>query len=138
MTTEERYIFIVDWFDQPADLVRQYQLTFFPADNTLEMYDNKNRRMFLKRCKNPNVGMEELFIGATITVYSRQLKIAEYADVFTRRKFEVKRGRTFVMIKPDCYIHMGKILDIILGANFKISQLQMARLNQSQAVSLLG
>jgi nucleoside-diphosphate kinase len=71
MATEDRYIFIVDWFDQPADLVRKYQLTFFPSDNTVEMYDIKNRRIFLKRCKNPNVTMEELFIGATITVYAR-------------------------------------------------------------------
>jgi nucleoside-diphosphate kinase len=69
--TEERFIFIVDWYDQPADLVRQYQLTFFPADNTVEMYGNKNRRMFLKRCKNPSIGMDELFIGATVTLYAR-------------------------------------------------------------------
>ena len=131
MATEERFIFLVDWFDQPADLVRKYQLTFFSADNTLEMYDNKNRRMFLKRCKNPNVGMDELFIGATISVYARQLKITEYGDVFTRQKFEKKRGRTFAMVKPDCYIHIGKIVDIILSNGFKISQMQMAKLTPS-------
>ena len=136
MATEERFIFLVDWFDQPADLVRKYQLTFFSADNTLEMYDNKNRRMFLKRCKNPNVGMDELFIGATISVYARQLKITEYGDVFTRKKFENKRGRTFAMVKPDCYIHIGKIVDIILSNGFKISQMQMAKLTPSQAGQL--
>ena len=129
MATEERFIFNVDWFDQPADLVRKYQLTFFSADNTLEMYDNKNRRMFLKRCKNPNVGMDELFIGATISVYARQLKITEYGDVFTRQKFENKRGRTFAMIKPDSYIHIGKITDVIISNGFKISQMQMAKLS---------
>jgi len=84
--------------------------------------------MFLKRCKNPNVGMDELFIGATISVYARQLKITEYGDVSTRQKFETKRGRTFAMIKPDCYIHIGKIVDVIVSNGFKISQMQMAKL----------
>lgn len=35
--TEERYVFVVEWFDQVASLVRRYQLTFFPSDETIEM-----------------------------------------------------------------------------------------------------
>ena len=35
--TEERYVFVVEWFDQVASLVRRYQLTFFPSDDTIEM-----------------------------------------------------------------------------------------------------
>ena len=34
---EERYVFKVDWFDKQAELIRQYLLTFYPADSSAEM-----------------------------------------------------------------------------------------------------
>ena len=34
---EERYVFKVDWFDKQAELIRQYLLTFYPADASAEM-----------------------------------------------------------------------------------------------------
>jgi len=48
---EDRYVFETEWFDAQADLIRKYLLTFYPTDGTIEMYDLKNRRMFLKRMK---------------------------------------------------------------------------------------
>ena len=47
--TEERYVFTCEWYDAQAELMRNYQLTYYPKDTTIEMYDMKNRRMFLKR-----------------------------------------------------------------------------------------
>jgi nucleoside-diphosphate kinase len=32
----------------------------------------------------PGVSVDELFIGSVVTVYSRQLKLVEYGDLFTR------------------------------------------------------
>ena len=37
------------------------------------------------------------------------------------------------MIKPDAYLHMGKIIDIILKEDLKIAQLRMVRLTKQQA-----
>ena len=34
---EERYVFKVDWFDKQADLIRNYLLTFYPSDNSIDM-----------------------------------------------------------------------------------------------------
>jgi nucleoside-diphosphate kinase len=61
----------------------------------------------------PGVSFDELFIGSVITIYSRQLKLAEYGDLFTRQKFDNKRQRTFAMIKPDAYTSTGRIIDAI-------------------------
>jgi nucleoside-diphosphate kinase len=47
---EERYVFDCEWYDQQAELIRYYRITFYPTDQTIEMYDKKNERMFLKRC----------------------------------------------------------------------------------------
>ena len=35
--SDERYCFVVDWFDPTASLVRKYQLIFYTADGTVEM-----------------------------------------------------------------------------------------------------
>ena len=39
MTTvvDERWAFIVEYFDATADIVRQYQLLYYLSDDTLEM-----------------------------------------------------------------------------------------------------
>jgi hypothetical protein len=34
---EDRYVFIVEWFDSAAALVRNYNLTYFLKDRTIDM-----------------------------------------------------------------------------------------------------
>lgn len=34
---EDRYVFIVEWYDSAASVVRNYNLTYFLKDNTIEM-----------------------------------------------------------------------------------------------------
>jgi len=70
----------------------------------------------------------DLFIGAVVTVYGRQLKVTDYGDVFTRQAFEEQRQRTFALIKPDAYSNIGKILDAIFKSGFHVNKLKMARL----------
>jgi hypothetical protein len=36
-SSEERFVFLVEWFDQAAALIRKYNLTYFTVDNTIEM-----------------------------------------------------------------------------------------------------
>jgi nucleoside-diphosphate kinase len=58
----------------------------------------------MKRMKTDGISMRELFLGSIITVFSRQLRLVDYGDIFTKNKFESAAGRTFAMVKPDCYI----------------------------------
>jgi len=37
MSVDQRYVFVVEWFDKAASLVRSYFLTYYPPDKTLEM-----------------------------------------------------------------------------------------------------
>ena len=37
MSSEERYVFVVEWYDSAASLIRTYNLTYFSSDNTIEM-----------------------------------------------------------------------------------------------------
>lgn len=108
---EQKYIFDTDWYDQQADLNRQYRVIYFPVTSSIEMYDIKMNRIFLKKQQIPAINLDDFFIGAQVTLLSRVLKVTDYGDVHTRRHFETARQRTFAMIKPDCYLQMGKIID---------------------------
>jgi nucleoside-diphosphate kinase len=37
IVNDERYVFVVEWFDTSASLIRTYNLTYFAADGTIEM-----------------------------------------------------------------------------------------------------
>lgn len=134
---EERYAFKTEWFDKQAELIRHYLFTFYPKDNSVEMvsvaalttvqYDLKNKRIFMKRNQVEGISVRELFIGSQVSVNSRQLKLVDYADIFTQRRFENSAGRTFAMVKPDCYTQTGKIMDAIYQSGFTISKLKMSK-----------
>lgn len=85
--------------------------------------------MFLKRCECPGVSMTDLFIGIIVTIFSRQLKVVDYGDVYTRKQFEIKRSKTLALIKPDAYNHIGKILDAIYKNGFSINRMRMLKMS---------
>merc|ERR1719163_538997 len=89
--------------------------------------------MFLKRAAFGHIQSEDLFLGAILNVYSRQVKIVEYADVFTRNELEGKKSRTLALVKPDAYLHLGKIIAEVYKMNFIISQMRMVKLSKAEA-----
>merc|ERR1719482_1822585 len=89
--------------------------------------------MFLKRSKQDHIKAEDLYLGAIINVYSRQVKIAEYADVFTRNELEENKSRTLALVKPDAYQHLGKIICEVYKMGFVISQMKMVKLTRADA-----
>lgn len=66
-----------------------------------------------------------------MTILSRVLKVTDYSDVQTRSHFEANRQRTFAMIKPDAYMEMGKVIDSIYAAGFKLNRLKMSRFSKA-------
>jgi len=131
--TEDRYCFNVEWFDQQADVIRRYMLTFFPRDNGISMYDTKNHRPFLKRSEYAEISIDNMYIGATISVLARQLKLVEYADEYTKRELSNAKGRTLGMIKPDAYNNVGRILSAITASGLVIARLKMVRMDNKSA-----
>merc|ERR1719235_1555779 len=89
--------------------------------------------MFLKRAAFGHIQSEDLYLGAILNVYSRQVKIVEYADVFTRNELEGKKSRTLALVKPDAYQHLGKIIAEIYKMHFIISQIRMVKMTKADA-----
>lgn len=138
MSADNRYVFIVEWYDTQACLIRTYNLTYHIDDSTIDMYDLKNKRVFLKRTAYDGVNLKDLHIGSIITVYSRQLKVIEYADIFTKNAFESAGEKTFGMIKPDAYLNIGHIISQIYHAGFKINKLKMSKFDPESAGGFYG
>ncbi|KAL0269938.1 UNVERIFIED_CONTAM: hypothetical protein PYX00_007513 [Menopon gallinae] len=128
-----KYLFVVDWYDPVAQLVKNYLMSFYPHDQTVELYDLKNRKPFLRRCKQEGVALENLYKSAIVTVMSRQMKVVDYGDAKTRSKFETELSLAFVLIKPDILPKIGDIIEIIQNERFKIIHLKMGLMSQEAA-----
>jgi nucleoside-diphosphate kinase len=74
-----------------------------------------------------------LFIGATVTIFHRQLKIISLNDQFTTKHIESKSEKTLAMIKPDAYQHLGKILNAIYESGFRVNNLRACKLSLQEA-----
>lgn len=82
--------------------------------------------------------MQDLYIGSIVTVNARQLKIVDYGDTSTRKKFARGKETQFALIKPDAYMHTGKIIDSIYASGFIISKMKMARFTNVTANRFVG
>ncbi len=65
--------FELEWFDPVCKQVRQLFLKFFIADNTIEILNgdtasSSKQAAFLKRIYYPDVKIQDLSLGNTITV----------------------------------------------------------------------
>ena len=63
----------------------------------------------------PNLSVGDFFIGAKVALYSRQISIKEYADPYTRNKLSSTNETASILLAPDMYYQMGKILGELTG-----------------------
>uniref|UniRef100_A0A5F8H045 Nucleoside diphosphate kinase homolog 7 n=1 Tax=Monodelphis domestica TaxID=13616 RepID=A0A5F8H045_MONDO len=136
MNHDERYVFLAEWYDPSASLLRRYDLLYYPSDGSVEMHDVKNHRVFLKRTQYENIHLQDLFIGNKVTIFSRQLHLIDYGDQFTARQLCNRKEKTLALLKPDAVPHVGEIIDVIYKAGFQISKLKMMMLSRKEATDL--
>ncbi|KAL9656982.1 hypothetical protein ABK040_007070 [Willaertia magna] len=128
----ERFVFILSFFDTQAGFDRFYQLIYYSFDETIEMFDVKSKKIYLKRMKSP-VALKDIYVGGLVTINARQYKVTEYADDFTKKTLGTKTKFTLAIIKPDGVSHMGGIIDRICKEGFRISKMKMCELTVDQA-----
>jgi len=56
-------------------------------------FDIKTKRIFLKKTKCEGLKLESLFLGATVDLFSRQIKFTDYGDEFTRSRLSQQKER---------------------------------------------
>ena len=133
----EKFAFVVEWFDPHSGLTRRYQFLFWPLSREVAMYDLKNKRAFLKKTQVPGLASADLFIGATVAVYSRQLKVVEFGDEFTESRFSISRQKTFAVVSETSSDSLGKIINALTKSGFAIASLKMSE-GKGVGVSLVS
>ncbi|XP_067896799.1 nucleoside diphosphate kinase 7 isoform X2 [Heterodontus francisci] len=128
MDHEEKFSFIAEWYDTSASLIRRYLFLFYPKDGSIEMFDIKNHRTFLKRTKYEKLRAEDLFVGSIITVYARQLHLVGFGDQYTALKLGSKKQKTLGVIKPSSDVKLGKLIDQLYSSGLVISKAKMTNL----------
>ena len=53
MATDDKFVFIAEWWDQQASIMRDFFLDFYLEDKSISIYDRKLKRPFLKRVLYP-------------------------------------------------------------------------------------
>lgn len=132
----ERYAFLVDYKDATAQATFRYQLFYHPADSSVEMYDPRNRRPFLKRVHYPHLRQEELYPGNVITIFSRKLSVHDYADERTRAALAKVQQRALVLVTPEGFNQSGSILTLLVDEGFSIAALRSLALTSQEAGKL--
>jgi len=133
MANEERHCYVTEWYDSHAEIKRQYQLMHYLKDNTIEMYDIKNRRKFLNRIKLPQMP-HKLLIGTKLSIHARQHCIVEYADQKTRLDHQGLNESTCGIIKS--HAHLGKVLTLLATADLKVTSLKSIKLTPLHVTQL--
>ncbi|CAH0695308.1 unnamed protein product [Spodoptera exigua] len=132
----ERYSFIGEWYDNQASLVRRFNVFYYPTDETLEMFDIKNRKTFVRRVKVNGINLQSFYIGCTLYILGRLIKIVDFACENTKMKLQREMQLTFAVIKPIPTTVVGKILSHFHEHGLRVSKMKKARL-RSEDVEFL-
>lgn len=129
-------MFVAEFYDPQADLVRPYRLKYHPDDSSVELYDLKNRRTFLKRVHYPSINTQQLRIGGVVSVYNRQLTITELADAHTSRELGRNGETALAVVTAHAYESMGRVVDAAVAAGFSVGRARLVRLGLRAASAL--
>jgi len=109
-------------------------MKFFKLDNTIQLYDLDNSRIFLKRISYPSVKFEDLFLGACLQIYGRQFYIVEVADGTTKQGLERNRKDFFLLLGENATKDIGLILAKLQSQEVTIFKMRMVVLSSKEAM----
>ena len=129
----EKLSFKATWFDEVASMNRDFLLFYFPASASVELFDIKQKRTFLK--KNQMPGLKKPELNGSVTIYGRQMRITAYADQATERYCsETGIARSLLLTN---YCNLGTDLQAVLACGLQPVNLKMVAVQKSQ-VALYG
>ncbi|KAG6609553.1 Nucleoside diphosphate Kinase [Phytophthora cinnamomi] len=135
MDEEQELAFFLEWYDPQSGLKKGY-IMHYHGDNTVELVEQKTRKIFLKRIQIPTVNFDDLYVGGSVTVYSRQLTIIEPANEFTRQMLRQREDKATFIVTPNGYSQMGRIVQLIEQSGLSIRDLRMVHLQKSHLMTL--
>ncbi|DAZ95910.1 TPA: hypothetical protein N0F65_012621, partial [Lagenidium giganteum] len=135
MADEQHLSFFVEWLDPQSAQIKPFILHFY-GDGTLELVERHTKRPFLKRIRIPSVQAPNLFVGASVTIYSRQMNIIEAANVYTQCKATARTMKAMLVIHPRGYSSIGQIISSLERAQTQITNMALVKLERKHLDTL--
>lgn len=131
---KERLSFFAEWFDYQAGRDKKFLMNYYPCDGTVELYDRDRNRIYLRRAICEKLNAEDVFVGNTVRIYGRQIKITDYADCRTKKIIGKSKEHTFTILKPLAVAKLGEVISQIEDRGFRITRLRMCKLTRKEAL----
>ena len=104
--------------------MQKYVLKLHCHTNDVEMRDIQTKRTFLSKTKLPSsLDKSDFFVGASILLSSRDLKVIDYADGATRTQLESVNERTVCVLSPSLYDQLRNVVSLIENDGFTVVDL---------------
>lgn len=126
--------FLAEWFDFQSGYDKMFLMNFYPCDSTVELFDRHTNRIYLKRATCERVDAKDVYVGNTVRLYGRQIKITDYADCKTRCIIGKTKEHTLAILKPHAVEKLGEVITQIEDREFQISRLRMCKLLRKEAL----
>jgi len=116
--------FELEWFDPIAKLVQKLFLKMNMDDSTIEILHEHKRKPFLNRIYYPQLSVNDLFLGNSITILNRVLTIKAYANVITRNYMSDKEVHYLCAINARGIQEVGDIMNLSRKYNLQIGRVK--------------
>lgn len=128
------YGFSAEWYSPQSDMTSKFELTLFvPKRSTdpveVSIFDVRAKRSFLKRSPQPDLRVGDFYLGGTVTIFSRQMKLTGYLDEHTRSALETSRDSFSLLTSPEAFPRLGSVLSALEGAGLAVSRLRLVNDN---------
>lgn len=143
VNNEPTLSFIAEWFDSDPQVTKKYLLKYYPSTQEVEMKGTSTRTKFLKRTKmdNQSLTKSDFYIGATIILFSRDLKLVDYGDNYTRELLYSLSETSVVLLTPNASGQAGTIVKLIEEADLTLVNMKTFRIEDDlifETASMLG
>ncbi|KAK4475254.1 hypothetical protein MN116_002328 [Schistosoma mekongi] len=133
---DQSYCFLVEWFDTISTLVKRFKLIYH-TKSIVEMREEKTNRLFLKPTKVEGLKLSDFYLGSTVTIFSRSLRIVDFGDEFTKREFLICSERCVIFINPAAICRAGNVIEVLEDKSMRVVNLKMIRLTSDELKNLL-
>lgn len=106
--------FAAEWYDPIAREITNLYLKFFLEDGTIELLKNGIKQStFLKRIHYPQVAIQDMFIGSSLSIFNRVIILTDYANTATRDYLKTREVHFLCVVKADSLSRLNRILDVV-------------------------
>lgn len=93
--------------------------------------DVKKNKIFLRRTHCDELLLKDLFLGNTVKLFSRILKIVNYADIYTRQFLESTNYQcSIALLRPHANDNKSELFQDLMNYGFEFINILMLHFNE--------